>query len=182
MRINEEDIVLKDGRTLRLRSPLPTEAAAMLDYLKTVFGETHYMSNYPEEFTLPLEKEESFLQGNNESPNNTMLTLFDGGLVAANAGLYPVGDRIKMRHRAGIGIAVRKEYWGMGLGTLLMEKALALAAELGYQQAELGVYADNPRAIHIYEKLGFERIGQIPNAFRLKDGTLIDEILMAKRL
>ena len=167
---------------LCLRSPLPEDAGAMLDYLRTVFGETHYMNCYPEEFTLTREKEESFLQSNNEAENNTMLTVFDGPLAAANVGLYPVGDRIKTRHRAGIGIAGRKEYWGLGLGTLLMERALALAAELGYAQAELGVYADNPKAIRLYEKFGFVRMGRIPGAFRLKDGTMIDEILMVKEL
>ena len=52
----------------------------------------------------------------------------------------------------------------------------------GFEQLELGVYSDNSRAIHLYEKFGFERYGIQPRAFKLKDGTYRDEIIMVKML
>ena len=52
----------------------------------------------------------------------------------------------------------------------------------GFEQLELGVYSDNARAIHLYEKFGFERYGIQPRAFKLKDGTYRDEIIMVKML
>ena len=44
------------------------------------------------------------------------------------------------------------------------------------------MYSDNSRAIHLYEKFGFERYGIQPRAFKLKDGTSRDEIIMVKML
>jgi len=49
----------------------------------------------------------------------------------------------------------------------------------GYEQAELGVYSDNDRARHMYKKMGFKEYGMNPRAFKLKDGTYRDEIIMA---
>lgn len=46
----------------------------------------------------------------------------------------------------------------------------------------LTVRSDNARAIHLYEKVGFERYGIQPRAFKLKDGTYRDEIIMVKML
>ena len=51
----------------------------------------------------------------------------------------------------------------------------------GSEKVEL-VYSDNARAIHLYEKFGFERYGIHPRAFKLKDGTYRDEIIMVKML
>ena len=49
----------------------------------------------------------------------------------------------------------------------------------GCEQAELGVYSDNDRARHMYKKMGFKEYGMNPRAFKLKDGTYRDEIIMA---
>ena len=81
-----------------------------------------------------------------------------------------------------MGISVRKEYWGCGLGSYLMQLAIDQTRTNGFEQLELGVFSDNTRAIHLYEKVGFERCGTIPHAFKLKDGTYRDEIMMVKML
>ena len=93
-----------------------------------------------------------------------------------------MSDHFKMRHRASLGISIKKKAWGLGLGKLLMEKALEQAKENGFEQVELGVFEDNPRARHLYEKLGFQEQGRTLRAFRLKDGTYRDEIQMVKFL
>ena len=40
----------------------------------------------------------------------------------------------------------------------------------------------NPDKEAFYEKFGFERCGTMPHAFKLKDGTYRDEIMMVKML
>lgn len=64
----------------------------------------------------------------------------------------------------------------------MIEEALAAARNMGCEQMELGVYSDNGRARALYRKLGFEEWGAIRNAYRLKDGTYCDEIIMGRRL
>ena len=80
------------------------------------------------------------------------------------------------------GISIEQKYWGCGLGSYLMQLAIDQARANSFEQLELGVYSDNSRAIHLYEKFGFERYGIQPRAFKLKDGTYRDEIIMVKML
>lgn len=176
--------MLKNGKQCILRSPDVDDAEVMLAYLRQVFEETHFMNRYPEEAeSMTQDRERTFLEHMAaETTRSMMINAVVDGKVAGNVGLNLVGDMIKLRHRASLGIGVVKEYWGMGLGTLLMEEALCEAGKMGFYQVELGTYADNKRAIRLYEKLGFERWGVTKNAFRLKDGTMIDEILMGKVL
>ena len=92
-------------------------------------------------------------------------------------GIFPIGERFKVRHRASLGIAVVQEYWNTGLGTVLINGAIDLARKAGYEQLELGVFSDSS-ALHLYQKLGFQEVGRMPNAFKLPDGSYAEEIMM----
>jgi len=54
-----------------------------------------------------------------------------------------------------------KEFWDKGLGAeatkLVVEEAFDI---LGLEEVRLEVFAHNPRAIHVYERVGFERTGE----------------------
>lgn len=178
MRINEETITLKDGRSLTLRSPSESDAQALLDYLKVTAQESPYLTSYPEEIDFTIEKEKEIINNNLNSEKAAWFLVFDGDKAVGNCSLNPPGQRLKVRHRGGIGIAIEKAYCGCGLGTILMKKALEKAKEVGLEQVELGVYDGNEKAISLYRKLGFKECGRIPNAFRYKDGTYRDEIIM----
>jgi ribosomal protein S18 acetylase RimI-like enzyme len=62
--------------------------------------------------------------------------------------------------------SVADDYQGRGLGSVVMDRALALARRLGRRQAILqgGVQAANSRAIHFYEKCGFCKVGSFSTA------------------
>ncbi|MCR5502531.1 MAG: GNAT family N-acetyltransferase [Lachnospiraceae bacterium] len=182
MRIREELLTLKDGRTVTLRSVEEKEAEAMLDFLRIISEETHYLIRYPEEIDITLEKEKQIIRNSLDSDDMAWFTVFDGEKVIGNCSVSRKDGFIKTRHRADFAIALEEVCCGSGLGTILMEKAAAKARELGCTQMELGVYADNERAYALYRKMGFRECGRTPNAFRLKDGTYIDEINMYMRL
>ena len=63
-----------------------------------------------------------------------------------------------------------------------MEHALDLAANCGYEQAELEVAAENKAAIALYGKLGFEIYGRRSRHMKYSDGSYADMLLMLKRL
>ena len=63
---------------------------------------------------------------------------------------------------------------------IMLQVAQEQAEKNGFEQMELGVFADNPRPIHVYEKSGFHKVGVQPHAFKLKDGSYVDEIEMVK--
>ena len=56
-------------------------------------------------------------------------------------------------------ISLYKEYRGMGLGTEMMRKMLALLKASGYRQASLDVQKAN-YAVKLYQKVGFEIVDE----------------------
>ena len=83
-------------------------------------------------------------------------------------------------HAGSIGMAVHDAYAGRGAGTALMAGVIDLADNwLNLKRLELGVYADNVRAIALYERFGFEREG-LSRAFAWRNGAYVDSISMAR--
>lgn len=62
----------------------------------------------------------------------------------------------KDRHVAWLGIAVRRKYWGKGVGTGLINEAISLAKKSGCRKLMLGTIEGNERAIRLYNKFGFK--------------------------
>ncbi|MCD8147308.1 MAG: GNAT family N-acetyltransferase [Clostridiales bacterium] len=182
MRFPTQEFNLPNGLPCTLRSPEPEDAAALLDYLRVTSGETENVVRYPEEVTMSEAEEGAFLQQCAASERQVMLAVFGAGQVLGSAGVNPMGEQVKLRHRAEVGISLQKAYWGMGLGTCLMETAIDLARQMGYEQLELEVRSDNARAKRLYEKLGFASCGEIPHAFRLRNGEYASLIPMVKFL
>ena len=182
MHIHESTITLRDGTVVTLRSPEPADAAQLNEYLRQTSSETHFMVRYPEECNQSLEQAQKRLQAMLDTERSFMLAAFLNGELVGNCGVNEIGNRFKMRHRAELGISIKKKAWGVGIGTVLVTRALEQAKENGFTQVELGVFSDNERAQGLYRKLGFTEMGCTPKAFYLKDGTYRDEIQMVKFL
>jgi ribosomal protein S18 acetylase RimI-like enzyme/mannose-6-phosphate isomerase-like protein (cupin superfamily) len=58
------------------------------------------------------------------------------------------------------GICIREEYRGVGLGRALMTRLLAIGREIGPAVMSLTVQLANPRAVALYQKMGFRIIRQ----------------------
>jgi L-phenylalanine/L-methionine N-acetyltransferase len=102
------------------------------------------------------------------------------GEVVGSLGLETSPTRWRMRHVGSIGMSVRDDWQGRGIGTALMEAALDLADNwLNLTRIELRVYVDNAAAIALYKKFGFEVEGTHRHlAFR--DGEFVDAYSMAR--
>src|ERR687890_887580 len=88
--------------------------------------------------------------------------------------------RPRRRHVGEIGMAVRDEWQGKGVGTALMEAALDLADNwLGLTRVELTVCTDNAAAIALYEKFGFGIEGT-HRRYALRNGEYVDAYSMAR--
>ena len=173
---------LPNGEMLTVRSLCADDSEALNAFRLTTYRETHFRARYPEECEPSLEAVQKELAGCEASALNFEVGAFAGEKVVGEFGVTQVWPHIKFRHRAVMGISVRKEYWGCGLGSYLMQLAIDQTRINGFEQLELGVCSDNTRSIHLYEKVGFVRCGIQPRAFKLKDGTYRDEIMMVKML
>ena len=81
-------------------------------------------------------------------------------------------------HIANASYAVRGDCRGRGVGEALVRDSLSRARGFGFRAMQFNaVVKENHRALHLYEKLGFQRIGEVPGGFLMKDGHYADIVL-----
>lgn len=102
----------------------------------------------------------------------------DGRLVANSEIIRGTGYS---RHVGIIGIAIKRGFRGIGIGTEMMKTLEEYARKMGLKVLMLSVFANNTSAINLYKKMGFVETGRIPKRF-FKGGVYIDEIIMIKFL
>jgi L-phenylalanine/L-methionine N-acetyltransferase len=84
-------------------------------------------------------------------------------------------------HVADVGLMVAADARRQGVGTGLLEAAVAWAREAGVRKLELHVFPWNEAAIALYESFGFEQEGFRRQHYR-RGGEYVDAILMAYRV
>lgn len=81
-------------------------------------------------------------------------------------------------HICNASYAVRKDIRGEHIGEKLVKDCLKMAHEKGFRILQFNaVVANNIHAIHLYERLGFQKIGTVPGGFRMPDGSYEDILL-----
>ena len=183
MTIKPLDFKLKDGRTATILSPREEDINGVIEYLKISAAETDFILRYPEECDkYTYEAEKAIFDRMNASDDEAMFICLVDGKVAGNCGIH-FSNKLKTRHRAGVAIALCKEFWNLGIGTRMFEEMEKLALTKPYVQIlELDFVEGNTRARALYEKMGYKITGRRPEAICLKDGKLLDEYMMQKKL
>ena len=102
----QKEVLLKDGTKCLLRGAGERDAAEVLRVFKLTHAETDYLLTYPEENLFTETDEAKFLKASEESANAIEIGAFVDGKVVGSAGIEPLGDKEKLRHRADFGIAV----------------------------------------------------------------------------
>lgn len=98
------------------------------------------------------------------------------GLSVITKGTY------RIKHIAYIDkLAINQSLNKKGLGTVFFQEIISSLANEGFSKIELGVEADNDRAISFYKKFGFEVEG-VRKKLLNREGNFIDNYYMAKML
>lgn len=166
----QKEILLKDGAACVLRGAAEDDAAEVLRVFKLTHAETDFLLTYPEENSLTVEQEAAFLKESSQSENAIEICAIVDGKIIGTAGISPLGDKEKLRHRAEFGIAVEKAYWGKGAGKALTLACIECAKQAGYLQLELDAVAENASAVRLYESVGFREFGRNPRGFLSRRG------------
>jgi len=100
--------------------------------------------------------------------------------VVGSLGLRTFPNRPRRRHVGGVGMAVRDDWHGKGVGTALLGAAIDLADNwLNLTRLELTVFVDNEPAVHLYRKCGFAVEGTLAH-YVFRNGEYVDCYMMAR--
>lgn len=182
MEYTAKQAALKDGRTCTIRRPEAADAEELLRQQRRTSGETPYLIVEPEEIDWTQEEQAGRIRRWNAAPDKLRLIAEVDGTLAGAAIVYGAGVQSRLRHRCSVDITLCRDFWGMGIGTILLGELLCAAKAAGYEQAELEVVSTNAPAVGLYKKLGFEAVGTIPRAMKYRDGSYADFLFMVKPL
>jgi ribosomal protein S18 acetylase RimI-like enzyme len=86
-------------------------------------------------------------------------------------------------HVANASYMTLPEAFGKGIGRLMGEFSMVEAKRLGYKAMQFNIVVkSNQRAISLWQKLGFEIKGEIPDAFNHKENGFTDAYIMWRKL
>jgi ribosomal-protein-alanine N-acetyltransferase len=89
--------------------------------------------------------------------------------------------RVVLREAELLLLAVKREDRGRGIGQLLLDRFVDVAATRGAQDLHLEVREGNG-AINLYAKTGFSEVGRRRNYYSGRDGQLYDALTLAKSI
>ena len=158
-----------------IKEATPENAEKLIAFLAKVGGETDYLSFGKEGMPISIEAEEKFIQSMKEEEHSVLYLAWKKGEIVGDASLN--GFPRRMSHRAEFGVSVAKSEWGQGIGSALLQKIIEYAKEHTIELINLEVRSDNRRAIQMYEKFGFRKIGTSPAYFKI-NGEYYDFDLM----
>lgn len=128
---------------------------------------------FPQEETLNIQTGEAFFQ--EQTYTGIALDGENGDIV----GLYILHPNNVGRcgHICNASYAVKKEIRGQHIGEKMVLDCLERARECGFRILQFNaVVAANHYALRLYEKLGFQKLGVIPDGFRMPSGGYEDII------
>jgi putative acetyltransferase len=130
----------------------------------------------------PMHAREAMIARSLDDPDTHFLcaVTIDGDRAIGNIGVHTNSKRARKRHVAAIGMSVHDDWQGTGVGTALMAAALDLCDRwLQVRRIELEVHVDNPAALRLYEKFGFQVEGTLRD-YSYKDGAYCDAHVMSR--
>lgn len=171
---------------LTVRPAEPADAAAYFACDRAVRTETPFLMRTAAEALPDVAATRRFLAEQRIGARaTTLVAVLDGGrdgngnggiagMVSLWTGLYA-----RTAHEAGLGIAVRRDYWGSGAGSRLMAAAEDWVRARGLHRLSLWVLAHNTRARRFYTAHGFVEEA-VARRCALIDGRYADHVAMAK--
>lgn len=162
-----------------IREAVPNDGDNILSVLKIIGSETPFLIMDEKGLEMNSEAMCENLANLYESSNNVLLVALANDEVVGTASVKASSKR-RMEHIGEIGISILKDYWGFGLGSLMMEEIILWAKESQViRRLELTVQDRNQRAIHVYEKLGFKTEAIMPRGAKTDIDEFLDVHLMS---
>jgi len=165
---------------LVIRQAKSEDSAQLLALSQRVAKETDYliMDEYGMGLSEELLAEQLALLA--QSENQLLLLAFDDTRCIGAASIKG-NDEYRIHHIGEVGIFLLKEYWSLGIGSILMEELIEYVKQVPiFKRLELTVQTRNQKAIALYQKFGFRKEATLKYGACLDNGELVDVDLMAR--
>ena len=111
---------LIDGRVFVIREATEEDARAVLDYVECISAESDFLTFGPGEFELGEAEEKDYLRKCREADNQLYILGFIEDRIASTLN-FSAEHRPRVRHTGELGMSVRKQYWELGIGSLMLD-------------------------------------------------------------
>ena len=163
----DKDVVLRDGRTVHLRTARPEDQGIVEDYLVGLSDESRRLRFWSTAIDV---MDLAAKAVRPEYPNHLTLLAVTGSPGQVVGGAQFIRENAT---RAELSVSVSDELQGSGLGSLLVGNLVDAAYEAGIETLEAHVLPENHRMIDVFRQSGF------PVSIRAKSGSLSVEIATA---
>lgn len=176
-----EQVILIQDKKIFLRTLNEQDVQQLLRFQQRLLLETPYLLPTSVQELPSLKQSLRQIQSYMQQDNAFCLGAFDLNQLVGICYFNEYGKYKKIAHRCTFEIAIMKQFQRKGIGKKMLSMVLAYAKQLGYQQIEISVQANNLDALWLYQQFSFEVWGTIPKAFWTKDGYQ-DELILGKVL
>ena len=160
-----KNVSLKNNKKCLLRNATGDDAQEVLNVFLLTHEQTDFLSSYKDETSFDAAFEKQFLADKECADREVYLCAVVDGQIVGTANVDSKGAN-KVKHRAELGVAIDKDFCGVGIGRALIAACIECAKEAGYSQLELEVVSENSNAIALYKSMGFIEFGRNPRGFR----------------
>ena len=170
-----------EGKNLRwiLRCPTKYDAIELSQLRVKIDGETENLDREAGEGLLTPEDFEKLIYEDSIAEKAIFLVAEVEGIIAGFTRCE--GSKLsRFRHKAEFGICISKEYWGHGIGKVLLENILKWADSVGIKKISLTVVQTNTKANQLYKRYGFVEEGLLIKERIHKDGNYYNTVIMAR--
>lgn len=169
----------KRGREVILRTPRWSDLDDMLEFINSLVEEEAMIVV---DVKKTRDEEIDWLTDNlrrlEKDRHMAVVAEIDGRMV----GSCEIRNRYgRMKHYATLGISLKDGYRDAGIGQEMMAEIEKHGSRLGIEWLALEVFGINDRAIHVYEKRGFNKTGIYPDGVKYK-GEYVDSVHMVKKI
>ncbi|MEK6744630.1 MAG: GNAT family N-acetyltransferase [Nitrospirota bacterium] len=170
----------KNGVEITIRPAQADDSCAIIDTVRSNANERSYV--LMEHYGKDVETEREYISDLDGTKNLLIVATAGSAVVGCLAALQADGGkRPETTHLLHLGLHLREEYRGHGIGTHLLDYAVAWAAEKGFKKLEANIFTTNKHSLGMFTKAGFAEEGVRKN--RIQVGReLINEVLMGKVL
>lgn len=153
------DYALYFNMSLTLRPYQPSDAAVITSWLKSEHLMHQWCADRYEHYPVTPEDMNSYYERYIKGQHSCAMTMIDGDEIVGYITLRTPADDTT-EQRLGF-VIVDDSKRGRGYGKKLVTMAVKYAfEELGADKVSLGVFENNPSAIHCYEAAGFHRVSR----------------------